>query len=490
MTPAKKKKDLITFSPELRADDPCANYWMRQATLRLRREISWIWHERGLQPPDASVSAMLPPFSDKLSSTLDMSRFWAEKQNFYLSDTTARYLTEQLNEKPPRAASKNSARGSFGWVVKELELDEVSQFVLALTLTVAFDASMGSVVAATLNDQAKIYPTLALAQRLWDQPEDVLRISDPFHPLFRCGLIRHSNQGGHYWAETGWDALIMAPSPVTNQLLFKSNPFPHGLVALDSAKTDAELTEAARIISLRLRAEMRDGLRIVPVIGAKGAPRREIVEAIAKANGKEAVEFKGDAALMDDNYYLNSIATVCWLKDAYLFFSKEWPAAQALADKHHTLRAMLPLQTIPATLFLALSERGQLSSLPQNLLLPQVNVPQTSYRERIECWEKCLGAKAKALKPVIAECARRFRFEKEIINSACEELRELPGEITKQDFISACRAEMNSDIGEMASFVSPRFTSERLILPHRRQLQFNEILKAMQSLTEVHYTWG
>ena len=47
MKEKKAPSESIVFSPGLRADDPRANYWMRQATLRVRREIAWIWHERG-----------------------------------------------------------------------------------------------------------------------------------------------------------------------------------------------------------------------------------------------------------------------------------------------------------------------------------------------------------------------------------------------------------------------------------------------------------
>ena len=41
----------VTFSPDLVSDDPIANYWLSQVTIRLRREIFWHWHEReGLSP--------------------------------------------------------------------------------------------------------------------------------------------------------------------------------------------------------------------------------------------------------------------------------------------------------------------------------------------------------------------------------------------------------------------------------------------------------
>src|SRR6185503_17834332 len=112
-----EQKEFVTFTPVLRAADPWANYWMRQVTIRLRREICWCWHERGLQP--GSGSAVLPPITDKVLSTLDQSRFWAEKRNFYLSDPTARYLTEQLDAEYP-SGNQRAGQGSFGWVVERL----------------------------------------------------------------------------------------------------------------------------------------------------------------------------------------------------------------------------------------------------------------------------------------------------------------------------------------------------------------------------------
>lgn len=480
-------KEFITFSPDLRAADACANYWMRQVTLRLRREICWCWHERGLQP--GSGSAVLPPFSDNVVNALDQSRFWAEKRRFYVSDPTARYLTEQLNA-GYRSGNERAAHGSFGWVVENLGLDDVSAFGLALALTVAFDGSMGSVIAACLNDQTKSYPNLALAQKLWDEPAKVLRIADPFHPLFRYGLIKYSGRSSHHEAETGWDTPFTVPSLVASALLFPETPLPHGLVPLSAMPGDDELTEAARLASLRLSAASATMLRVVPVIGAKGAARRGIVRAIATANGKEVVEFQGETAAPDDSHYLNAVATVCWLKDMYLFFSQE-PAAPAAGEKRAERNAF-PASTIPATLFLAVSDRSQFAHVhvPANLLSPPVSVSPATYRERVEFWKKSLGPTSAGLDLAVAECARRFRFEKETIGAVCAELKALPGAVTTADLIAACRAELVSDIGELAGRVTPRFNHEELILPHKQHVLFAEILKAMQSLTEVHYVWG
>lgn len=181
MTFHSNKQQSITFSPGLHSNDACANYWIRQITFRLRREICWCWNERGLLP--RSESTVLPPFVDKIPAILDMNRFWEEKNKFYQTDPTATYLTEQLKASPP-SIDQNSTQGSFGWVVSRLDLDDISSFVLALGLAVSFDNAVGNVVASCLNDPLKNHPNIALAQKLWDYPEKILILADPANVLF------------------------------------------------------------------------------------------------------------------------------------------------------------------------------------------------------------------------------------------------------------------------------------------------------------------
>jgi hypothetical protein len=485
MQTATPKKEFVTFSPDLRGDDPCANYWMRQVTFRLRREVCWCWQERGAQMPRGP--AALPPFSDKASSTLDMSRFWAEKQNFNVSDPTAKYLTEQLLAQPP-PARKPVARGSFGWVVRELELDEVATFVLALSLVAAVDASMGSVIATCLNDQTRTQPNLALAQRLWDRPNELLGFANPFHPLFRYGLSLQNHARGHSCAETFWDAPLVTSSLVAQQLLSADVELPHGLAPLNGVEVNGDLAETVRLSALRLAVSGEDQLALIPVLGPKGCERSNVVAAIAGCNGKQAAEFQGEVALLDDRDYLSSIATVCWLRDTYLFFVRQLPGATG--EKHGDDQFNLPAHTIPAKLFLSLSDRHQLARLPANLLLPVVEVPASTYEQRTRWWHEYLGSRARGLGKVIAESARRFRFEKETIRVVCEGLRRLPQAPKSGDVVGACRAELDSDLSDVANRVAPRFDHEELILPHKQRLQFQEIVKAMRSLTEVHYVWG
>src|SRR5262249_51968801 len=132
--------------------------------------------------------------------------------------------------------------------------------------------------------QTRSQPSLALAQRLWDDPEQLLGLTDPFHPLFRQGLLNHAGQSRQYFSESRWEAAITVPSLIAAQLLFPDTPFPHGLVCHDTSGSGIELTDTARVASLRLRSESPDHLRLVPVIGAKGSALRETAIAIAQAN--------------------------------------------------------------------------------------------------------------------------------------------------------------------------------------------------------------
>ncbi len=447
MTATSKQNELVTFTPRLSAADDVANYWMRQATLRLRREVCWCWSERGAAAPPQGTAA-LPPFADRASVALDLSRFWEEKQRFYLTDVTARYLTEQLDAPPPRAEGE-PARGSFAWVVAELELDDAASFILALALTTAFDASMGSVVAACLNDQARTHPSLALAQKLWDAPADVLALADPAHPLFARGIITRGRADTHRHAETDWDAPLTVPSVVARQLLFPDAPLPHGLAPLVAAEGIDAQTESARLVALRLGASEAKALRVVPVLGPKGAARRATAAAVARAAGREAVASASDAARPEDAHHLNSLATLCWLRDLSLFLSRE-PAPHAHGPEAHATEAALPSSSIPATVFLASDERAQFAHLPAELLLPAVHAPAFTYADRVAHWKRALGAKGRGLDAVIAEGSRRFRFEKETIASVAEGLKKLPRRIAEEDFFAACRAELDLDIGELA----------------------------------------
>lgn len=180
-----------TLMPNLRVEDGLAAYWLQQVHLRLRRELAWLWHGQGLLP-ETAPGAGLPKFTDPIPAILDQEKFWEEKQQFFRHDPAAQYLTEALAAKPPEV--KAARAGSLAWVISCLNLNALESFTLALGLTAAVDSTAGPVLAACLNNPNHTLPSLALVQRLWDEPEAVLSLADPAHPLYCSGLLQYQGQ--------------------------------------------------------------------------------------------------------------------------------------------------------------------------------------------------------------------------------------------------------------------------------------------------------
>ena len=146
----------VTFSPALMPDDELAHHWLRQATVRLRREVLWMWHQRGQAPGAAAVAS--PPC--RIRPAGRPGSLHGAELRFFERDATARYLTTQITAPEPDAP-RGAPRGSFSWVDRELRLEPPERFLLSLAILTGFDSAAGSVVATCLNDNAATQPTLA-----------------------------------------------------------------------------------------------------------------------------------------------------------------------------------------------------------------------------------------------------------------------------------------------------------------------------------------
>ena len=482
--------DFVTFSPAVRAEDVLANYWLRQVTLRLRREVCWRWRQHGgMAVPDTPVT--LPPLSDRLMDSLDQSRYWAEKCHFFQQDPTAQYLTAQLAISPPDAAQ--SPPGTFGWVVKQLQLDDLAAFILALALAVTFDNAMGEVIAACLNDALATQPTLALAQKLWDQPEAVLAIADPAYPLWCYGLLQPVAGGSD---RLPWHSPLAVSPLVAQRLLFAEAPLPLALQPLTCSVAPPLLPETARLIALRLANAGSTGLQVVPVWGPVGCRLGDLIRGMAAVTQRPVVQWRGNEDGLGSGERLKSLLPLCWLNGVDLFLPQDGlrllAASMASEDlgKCPDHAVSLPLQSLPITLFVALSAPGDRGHLPGQPRLPLVEMPALTHGERLQCWQQALGPHAAALTADLPDCARRFRYGPETIEAIAASLKVRPQPPTAANLRAACRAQMDLDVGELAQKVTPRFGAEQLILPPKQQALFLEIYQAMTALTEVHYGWG
>jgi hypothetical protein len=473
-----------TFLPSLRADDPLAAYWLRNVTLRLRREICWLWRERGVSSPvDSATAVALPPFSDRLENSLNLARHAGEKHRFFAEDQTAAYLSRLIAE-PPATDRHAPLRGSFSWIARELDLADIDCFLLALALSPSVDSAAGPVYAACLNDPARQSPTLALAQRLWDRPEEILTLANPTHVLFTYGLLAAA-QGAYIHF---WDTPLSTPALVANALVYPQPSVLPGIFHPFSPEKENLPADAAVVIA-RLRSVDRPRLRLAPIVGLRGSPLPCIAAALAAEAGLPLVGLStlptGPAA----EAWLATTFTLAWQHGAALYVPFDVLASNS-QDGHGTAPIAVPLPALPLTVFVGLQDRTALKRLPAANTLPPVTVSASTYHQRLEWWRTHIpGARRDALlEASLADCSRRFRYEKESVLGICRDLRSLGRPVKATDLLDACRADL--DLGDLAQLVTPRFALADLMLPPKQTRQLHEVIHAMRSLTTVHYDWG
>jgi hypothetical protein len=493
MTTPRAVRPTDTFSPRVNVRDPLAAYWLRQATLRLRREICWLWRERALLAGvtaniGSQGGALLPPFTDRLADVLDRARYDEERAAFFETDETASYLT-RLIEAPPamtdtrparstrrrQATVVTSVRGGFTWLAEERSLEPVARFVLALALLPAVDSAAGTVFAACLNDQRQAHPTLALAQRLWDAPEEVFALMDPAHVLHRLGLLD---------AIGDWDSPLSVPALVARQLLFPESALPNALASLpDATSLDEREVELA---VARLKTAPADRAQLLPIYGAPGAPLAGAAARLASALEGDGVQPAPGLRASD----VPALATVAWLRGVWLYLPVELLTGGTREGVEGSAPIAPPVAALPTTLFVGVADQTMLKRFPPRNTLPAVRVQPLSYTARLAYWHRSLptAKRSPALTAAIADCARRFRYETPAIDRIAAALGALDHPPTPTDLYAICRADV--DLGDLAQAVAPRFELDDLMLPPKPSRQMQELIGAVRSLTAVHHEWG
>jgi hypothetical protein len=453
----------IAFNPDLDSPDPLASHWLRQATLRLRREICWRWSGEAGERGDA------------LMNSLDLTRYRDIKQQFFEDDPTARYLSDQIAQTEPLVVGQ-CWRGSFGWLVDRLELDAAARFILALALLPGVDSAAAAVIAAAADQPGETRPTLALVQTLWDEPVAPLELADSGHPLLRHGLVAVSGDGGDPWRR------VLAVHPaVVRQLLTSGPPVPDSLRPLVTGRT-GPLAAVNRLLARDLVRPPPGALRFVPVLSPRGGAVVDLLGDVAEVTGR-AIHVVDGAA---EAGRLVPMAVLAWLRGIDLFVpdlgAKAWSEAlQALAEQ---------LPGLPATIYCGVHERHVVDMLPHDLRHPALELPALDYEERLACWHDSLGDACARLGPAVADCARRFRYEVGTIRRIAARFSAQVDAADGKALIALCRAEVTSNVGDLAQPVTPRFDDNELVLPPALRRQFDDIYRAMTSLGDVHYRWG
>lgn len=457
-------------TPGLALPDRDAAYWLSQVNVRLRREVSWCWHQRmgRADPRDGS----LPPTTDACAENLDWVRYLDQKQDFLNADPAGRYLSDCLTQlgDPPRGD------GYWGRMREQLDLDDHGCFVLALALAQRLDSGLAPVFATCMNDLSRPYATLALAQRLWDAPLEVSGVLGD-HRLSRHGLLR---QQENHEVQPDWQRPLDMPVPVALVLAGLQHPTAAaGLRVVTTAGVPCG--ETASIAAWRLHHARPKALEIQPLLGPVGADFEACAGSLV-ADG--APLWKTPDAVIANPDQMLEACTLAWLAGADLLLPEGLPRGAKWLEQLATHAMCMPLRC-----FLPIHELQTVKELPRGLLLPEVCIEPTGYVERLRLLLDGLGASGTHLREVVEECARRFRLQAPAVRRLSTRLRDYPG-LDAETLFNTCRLEAQTDMGLLAQRVIPRFRLEELILPPSQARQFHEVGRAMRALTRVHYRWG
>lgn len=472
-----KAPDEIT--PGIRVDDPVLVFWLSQVNLRVRREVCWAWQQRvGHADPH---SGALPPVTDAAAANLDLVRYVAARERFFTEDPAASFLTEKLAELEEPVLD-DPARGSWTWLAKSLGLNPAEQFVFALAIAHHLDSGLGPIFATCMNDLSRPFPTVALAQRLWSDPSATAACASAFHVLFRYGMLLRSDA-----QETGmdWQRPLVPPAAVVRLLGgVKGNASWEGLQPV--AGSGRVLDEHGLILAGRLAAK-QDQFTIVPLLGRQGSDYGAWAKALSEYTEVELMGVDiGHVVSVQD---ISIQATLAWMRGCHLVMPEAWLPRVMTGNATELSATFARLAPLPVLLFVPAEDHHQFASFPSTLVAPSLQIPQTTFSERVALWGGVLGQRAEALHEEIEECARRFRLPELTIRTIGRSLSTMD-EIDRERLFAACRIEAGGIIGDLAVRVTPRFEPGHLVLGAPQAQQYKEILNAMDTLTKVHYQWG
>ena len=403
----------VLLNPDLAVPDPLVAWWLAQVTLRLRRETAWWWHLRGggerrretarwwhLRGDRKREEGELPPFTDAAVECLDLTRYSGEKRRFFAHDVAARYLSERLEQQQPLPCSQDGV-GSWQWLARNADLNSAAQFALALALAARLDAALGPVFACCQNDATRPYPTLALAQRLWDDPLVIAACASPAHALRRFCLLSSVADGRE---SDAWLQPLDLPAMLVPAL---ADPAKFRPTILTPVEPDGrQLPEAARGLAAHLAAAAPNSLQLVPLIGGRGADYPGWAAALAAEAGRHVARVT--ASLLPDRANVASVLALCWLRDTDFLVPDYWH--ERAATGHATDAWFSAVLTLPVRCYLPTPD-GLPSNLPAAHVAPALQVPALGFAARVERLEAALGGRATALRGAVREAARRFRLD-------------------------------------------------------------------------------
>ena len=229
--------------------DPGTRWWVGQVVLRLRREVGW---QRHFGPAIRGQAALDLLRHERRAGRIPHGRPGG-----------------QLPVGPHRRGGAKGRRLRPARTTGRPDRRE--RFVLALAIAARLETALGPIFAYCRNDASRPWPTLGLAQMLWDDPLDVLAADDPLRPLRRLGLLEQ----GEALSVARHACPLTCPAQTTGFGLYPVTSSP-GDAPRGARRAPAHPPERLEVIAL-VGPATADAAGLLAALGAEGA--RDVVAA-------------------------------------------------------------------------------------------------------------------------------------------------------------------------------------------------------------------
>jgi SpoVK/Ycf46/Vps4 family AAA+-type ATPase len=131
---------------------------------------------------------------------------------------------------------------------------------------------------------------------------------------------------------------------------------------------------------------------------------------------------------------------------------------------------------------------------PQDRPLVRLEVPATSFEERLQLWEETLGDLPRPTADELGTLAAQFRGDASVVRGAVAELRAArnagdepaPGVL----LWAACRSQARPRLGTLAQRVISDVQLRDVILPETQRRMLDAVLVQVRHKARVHHEWG
>lgn len=337
---------------------------------------------------------------------------------------------------------------SLSWLQSKWNLKASETWILCLGIYYYLEPKAQEYFSEIVGPNKSIYPSLGLAQILWDDPLDLMEFYDPSHRLKTSGLIQIQNPEVY--------GFYHLPAIVARSLMGTTDTYPFGLKWHQEPKQiDPFMNQLALQTWARLQNEWENDH--YPWIKLQTKRNERTLDAalqISSSLGRSLMEFSGDES------HLPGLLTWSWLNGTSLLL---------------TQRPQIKFPLVPVLTFCPAFDDKFDDEW-------KLDIPEGHQEQRLIWLKEALQDRDKISESTLVQCSHMYRFGPRTIKRIGRTMRELADhEIFDTDLLEICQKEVHRHFGGCASQIQSRVNLNDLILPSKVMNQFNDLVTLVQN---------